>query len=386
MSALVDGETQQLMRQWRADFHRHPELGNAEHRTAARVAQLLRSWGVDVFEGVGGTGVVGVLSRGKGERRMAIRADMDALPIAESPVNPRGSTVPGVMHACGHDGHTSMLLGAARSLALGGGFDGSVVFVFQPDEENGTGALAQLEDGLFERFPVDEVYAMHNLPGMPVGEFATRVGPITASESLFEIHIAAQGGHAALPHLGVDALTVATGVFQALQTIVARKLNPALNGVVSVTEMITDGGRNVLPGTAVLKGDARALTPEIRDRIAEQMRQLVDGVCAAHGVTATVQFDTCFNATINASEPVYAAVAAAGALPGVSMDSDCSPMLFSEDFAAMAAVVPGCYLLMGNGIEGCHAQPLHANDYDFNDEALVVGASLWVQLVRDRLS
>lgn len=385
MSAVLDAETQQLMRQWRADFHRHPELGNAEHRTAARVAQLLRSWGVDVVEGVGGTGVVGVLSRGQGARRVAIRADMDALPISENPANLECSTAPGVMHACGHDGHMSMLLGAARALALADGFNGTAVFIFQPDEENGTGALAQLADGLFERFPADELYAMHNLPGMPVGHFATRVGPITASESLFEIHISAHGGHAALPHLGVDALTVANGVFQALQTIVARKLDPALNGVVSVTELISDGGRNVLPGFAVLKGDARALTPEIRDQIAQQMQQLAAGVCAAHGVSATVHFNTCFNATINSSEPTYNVIAAAGALAGVSIDGDCLPMLFSEDFAAMASTVPGCYVLMGNGVEGRHAKPLHANDYDFNDEALAVGASLWVQLVRDRL-
>lgn len=371
----------------RRDFHAHPELGFNESRTAARVAELLSSYGVEVHKGVGNTGVVGVLQRGNGTRSIGLRADMDALPITELNDVPYQSVNEGVMHACGHDGHTTMLLGAARHLAANGNFNGRVVFIFQPNEEHGLGAPAMIDDGLFERFDVDDVYGMHNMPGMEVGTFATRAGPMTASESLFEIKITARGGHAALPHMGVDAIVVGAAIVNALQTIVSRKLDPGLNGVVSITEFITDGKRNVLPGSATLSGDARALTPEINKRIEEQMRKLVDGIAAAHDVEASVTYDTIFPATINTSAQARFASAAATSLAGSdSVDGDTAPKLFSEDFAHMAAKRPGCFILTGNGIAGSNARPLHSADYDFNDEVLSIGSGFWTTLVEQQLA
>jgi hippurate hydrolase len=375
------------MVEWRHDFHRHPELGFDENRTSSRVADLLEGFGLEVHRNVGQTGVVGILQRGNANRSIGIRADMDALPISEANAFAHRSRTDGVMHACGHDGHTTMLLGAARHLADSGEFSGRVVFIFQPNEEHGLGAAGMIDDGLFERFDVDEIYGMHNIPGMPVGTFASRSGPITAAESLFEIDIAARGGHAALPHMGVDAITVGSEIVNALQTIVSRKLNPGLNGVVSVTEFITDGKRNVLPGNALLKGDARALTPEINRTIEASMRRIVDGICAAHDVTATVTYDTIFPPTLNDPAAATAALSAAAAIAGSpAVEADCPPKLFSEDFAHMAAARPGCFVLMGNGTEGSHARPLHSADYDFNDDALVPGSSLWVALVEQQLA
>ena len=382
-------KTEDLHRQmvaWRHDFHRHPELGFEEKRTSARVAELLSDAGLEVHTGLGGTGVVGVLQKGNAKRTVGIRADMDALPITEATGFSYASETPGVMHACGHDGHTAMLLGAATHLAKSGDFNGRVVFIFQPNEENGLGSPAMIKDGLFEKFPVDEVYAMHNMPGMPVGAFATRAGPITASESLFEIEVHAQGGHAALPHMGVDAITVGTEIVVALQTIVARKLDPGMNGVVSVTEFVTDGRRNVLPGHALIKGDARALTPETTALIDEKMRQIVSGIAMAHGVEAEVRFTTEFPPTINDGEAARYAVEAARRLDAIpAVEAASAPKLFSEDFAHMAAHVPGCFVLLGNGTSENHARPLHSNDYDFNDALLVPGSSYWVELVESRL-
>jgi len=374
------------MTRWRRDFHQHPELGFEEQRTSARVADLLEDFGLEVHRGVGGTGVVGVLQRGNGTHSIGLRADMDALPIQEANGFGYRSQTDGAMHACGHDGHTAMLLGAASHLATDGEFNGRVVFIFQPNEEHGLGAKAMIADGLFERYSVDEVYGMHNMPGMTLGTFATRTGPVTASESLFEINIAARGGHAALPHMGVDAILVGSEIVGALQTIVSRKLNPGLNGVVSVTEFITDGKRNVLPGTGTLRGDARALTPEINAAIEARMRQIVDGICLAHDVSAHVTYKTIFPATINAAEPARAASDCAAGLVGAGrVDGDCAPKLFSEDFAHMATARPGCFVLMGNGTEGAHARPLHSADYDFCDDALAYGSSFWVNLVEQQL-
>jgi len=378
---------QGAMQQWRRDFHQHPELGFEEHRTSQQVATLLQSFGIETYTGVGQTGVVGVLQRGNATASIGLRADMDALPINEINEFEYRSTTEGVMHACGHDGHTSMLLGAAQHLAQSGEFSGRVVFIFQPNEEHGFGAQAMLEDGLFEQHPVDAVYGMHNIPGMPIGTYATRAGPITASESLFEIEITARGGHAALPHMGVDAIVVGSQVVSALQTIVSRKLNPGLNGVVSVTEFITDGSRNVLPGSAVLKGDARALTPEINQTIEARMQEIVQGVCMAHGVEGKVSYHTAFPATINSSVCASrASVAATSLLGAAAVDGECEPKLFSEDFAHMARARQGCYVMMGNGISANHSRPLHSADYDFNDELLTIGSSYWVTLVEQELS
>ncbi|MBG6210123.1 hippurate hydrolase [Labrenzia sp. EL_126] len=376
MNALEERLTER-----RRDFHRNPELGFQENRTRLEVARELRAIGLEVHEGVG---VVGVLRNGKGNRAIALRADMDALPITETSVHDHVSETPGVMHACGHDGHMTMLLGAAARLAKNPDFDGTAVFLFQPNEEHGLGARAMIDEGVLERFPVDEVYAIHNLPGAPTGQVSSRTGIICNSETLFEIEVQGRGGHASMPQTGVDAITVASEIVLALQTIVARKLPPAAGTVVSVTEFVTDGQRNVLPGQAILKGDFRARSPEDRTAVKKFMRQISEGVAAAHGVTVSVSFAAEFIETINAQEPTDAVYRAAEAT-GCETVRERPPMSFSEDFAQFSNAVPGCFLLMGNGETGAHGQPLHASDYDFNDELLPIGAEFWVQLVRDRL-
>ena len=365
----------------RRDFHRNPEPGFQEVRTKAKVAAILRDLGVEVHEGAG---VVGILRCGTGNRAIGLRADMDALPIHETSTHDYLSTNPGVMHACGHDGHTTMLLGAAEILSQTRDFDGTIVFLFQPNEEHGLGARAMIDEGVLERFPIEEVYAIHNLPGAPLGQISTRPGQICASESLFEITITGKGGHASMPQTGVDAITVGAEMVLALQTIVSRKLAPAAGAVVSVTEFLTDGQRNVLPGTVTLKGDARARLPEDRETIERFMRQIASGVAATHGAEVAVSFNTEFIETINADEPTRAAIRVSRAA-GLDTIPDRPAMSFSEDFAHFSAAVPGCFLLLGNGEDGPHAQPLHASNYDFNDALLPIGANFWADLARDRL-
>ncbi|MFK7835926.1 MAG: amidohydrolase [Sulfitobacter sp.] len=365
----------------RRAFHQQPELGFAEARTKTKVAAYLRDLGIEVHEGVG---VVGVLRAGTGNRAIGLRADMDAPPITEMSAHDYPSQTPGVMHACGHDGHMTMLLGAAQKLATAPNFDGSVVFLFQPNEEHGLGARAMIDEGVLERFPIEEVYAIHNLPGAPLGQVSTRPGMICSSESLFEITINGQGGHASMPQVGRDAITIGAEAVLALQTIVARKLAPGAGAVVSVTEFLTDGQRNVLPGTATLKGDVRARAPADRVEIEALMRQIAGGIAQAHGVNAEVQFRTEFVETINAQEPTEAVVRTAQAA-GLETLPNREPMSFSEDFAHFGNEVPGCFLLLGNGEEGPNGQPLHANDYDFNDALLPIGADFWARLVKDRL-
>jgi len=365
----------------RRDLHRHPELGFQETRTKAKVAEYLRDLSLEVHEGVG---VVGILKSGKGNRAIGLRADMDALPIQEQSRHDYASSSPGAMHACGHDGHTTMLLGAAELLARAPEFDGTVVFIFQPNEEHGLGALAMIDEGLLTQHPIDEVYGIHNLPGAPTGQVSTRVGQICASESLFEIRITGKGGHASMPHVGVDAITVGAEMVMALQTIISRKMPPSSGAVVSVTEFITDGQRNVLPGQAILKGDVRARHPEDRQAVNKFMQQIVDGIAATHAVEVELQFNTEFIEAINAEAPTEAVVATGKAL-GLATIGDRPPMSFSEDFAHFSAAVPGCFFLLGNGEDGPNAQPLHAADYDFNDDLLPIGAEFWARLVKDRL-
>jgi hippurate hydrolase len=365
----------------RRAFHRDPELGFQEDRTKARVAANLRELGLEVHEGAG---VVGILKAGGGNQAIGLRADMDALPIQETSSHDYVSEHPGVMHACGHDGHTTMLLGAAELLARNSDFDGTVVFIFQPNEEHGLGAKAMIDEGVLKRFPIDEVYAIHNLPGAPVGEMSTRPGQICSSESLFEIEISGRGGHASMPQVGVDAITVGAEMVQALQTIVSRKLAPGAGAVVSVTEFLTDGQRNVLPGNATLKGDVRARLPEDRKAVEKFMNRIIEGIAAAHGVEVSMTFNTEFIETINTATPTEAAVRAAHAA-GLDAIGDRPPMSFSEDFAHFSAAVPGCFLLLGNGETGPHGQPLHSTDYDFNDALLPIGVAFWAELVRDRL-
>ncbi|MDE2913634.1 MAG: amidohydrolase [Paracoccaceae bacterium] len=365
----------------RRDFHRFPELGFQESRTKAKVASFLQELGLEVHEGVG---VVGVLRSGDGNRAIGLRADMDALPIHEASRHEYPSERPGVMHACGHDGHMTMLLGAARALAGDPGFCGTVVFIFQPNEEHGLGARAMLKEGVLERFPIEEIYAIHNLPGAPVGQVSTRPGLICSSESLFEITISGQGGHASMPQASKDSIAIGAEIVLALQTIVSRKLPPGAGAVVSVTEFQTDGQRNVLPGTAALKGDVRARSLEDRNNIEIFMRQIAGGVALAHGVSVNVDFHTEFIETTNAKGPTEAVIRAARCA-GLDVMSNRQPMSFSEDFAHFAAAVPGCFLLLGNGEVGAHGQPLHSNDYDFNDDVSPIGVAFWTELVRDRL-
>ncbi|MDG1737070.1 MAG: amidohydrolase [Paracoccaceae bacterium] len=365
----------------RREFHQNPELGFEETQTKAKVAGLLRDFGLEVHEGVG---VVGVLKAGTGNRAIGLRADMDALPITEASTHDYLSKNDGVMHACGHDGHMTMLLGAAKTLVDDPKFDGTAVFIFQPNEEHGLGAKAMIEEGVLQKFPVDEIFAIHNFPGAPLGQVSTRAGLICSSESLFEIAVNGQGGHASMPQVGRDAITIGSEIVQALQTIVARKLAPGAGAVVSVTEFLTDGQRNVLPGRATLKGDVRTRSPEDRAQVEAFMRQLSQGIASAHGVTVEVDFRTEFIETINSAEPVDAVVEVALSLD-LDTIPDRQPMSFSEDFAHFNAAVPGCFLLMGNGETGPNGQPLHASDYDFNDELLPIGAKFWTELVRHRL-
>ncbi|RUM06710.1 M20 aminoacylase family protein [Rhizobium chutanense] len=375
---------EQQMIAWRRDLHSHPEFGFEEKRTAAFVAQKLREFGLDeVVEAVGGTGVVGTLRRGGGNRSIALRADMDALRISEQGDKPYRSQTAGVMHACGHDGHTAMLLGAARMLAEDGDFDGTVRFIFQPAEEWGKGALAMLDDGLMTRFPFDEIYGLHNMPGLPVGVFQTRAGAIMSAEDNFEIVLKGVGGHAARPHSGNEVLVAACAVVTNLQTIVSRRLDPTDIGVVSVTELLTDGTRNALPGLARILGDARSFRPEISAEIEKQMRLIAKGTALAHNVSAEVTYTREFVPLLNDAalvEEAFAAARSVFASDNIKVRRE--PMTGSEDFARFLDHVPGCFAFLGNGEDSA---PLHNPNYDFNDDGLLHGAEFHASIVRRRL-
>lgn len=372
------------MTTWRRDLHRHPEFGFEEKRTSAFVAAKLREFGLDdVVEGVGGTGVVGTLKRGSGNRSIALRADMDALRINEQGTSDHRSQIPGVMHACGHDGHTAMLLGAAKLLAEEGGFEGTVRFVFQPAEEWGRGALAMLDDGLLERFPFEEIFGLHNMPGLEVGNFQTRVGPIMSAEDNFEIQLKGTGGHAARPQWGNETLVAACALVTNLQTIVARRLSPTDIGVVSVTELLTDGTRNALPGLSRILGDARSFRPEVSAAIEKQMRIIAEGTALAYNVAVDVTYTREFVPLINDANLVDEAFAAATTVFGEERISTArEPMTGSEDFARFLDHVPGCFVFVGNGKE---SSPLHNPNYDFNDDGLIFGARFHAEIARRRL-
>ena len=369
------------MTKWRRDLHQNPEFGFEEHRTAAFVATTLRSFGIDVVEGVGGTGIVGTLKRGNSNRAIALRADMDALRITEATGAAWSSTTQGTMHACGHDGHTAMLLGAAKLLAQGSGFDGTVRFLFQPAEEWGRGALAMLDDGLMERFPFDEVYGIHNLPGLPVGHFETRPGPIMSAEDIFEITLRGKGGHASRPDWGREVMLPACTLVLELQTIIARRLDPSDTAVVSVTELLTDGTRNALPSHARVLGDCRSFHPEVSARIEEEMRRISRGVAEGHGVEVDVRYTREFVPTINDMSLAGEMIAAAE-LVSAHVALRAEPMTASEDFARFQTRVPGCFAFIGNGEDSF---PLHHPGYDFNDAALLHGAQVHAATARRRL-
>ena len=375
------------MQAWRHDIHRHPELAFEERRTADLVARLLGEFGLEVHTGVGNTGVVGVLRKGDSRRAIGMRADMDALMIQEQNEFDYRSINAGKMHACGHDGHTAMLLGAAQYLASHGEFDGTAVFIFQPAEEHGEGARAMIEDGLFERFPVDAVYAIHNFPSLETGKFAVRAGSIMAAEDNFEIVINGVGHHAAMPHLGKDAIVIGAEIVSAMQTLVARSMDPLDSAVVSFTEFVTNGTVNVVPGQVILKGDTRSLTTKVQDLIETTMHRIVAGICAANGASYEFSYQRNFIPTVNT--PAQAAIAANVARSVVGADNvvgDSRPAMTSEDFGYMLQACPGAYLLLGNGVEGIGGCSLHNPAYDFNDDILCKGADFWVALVQDQLA
>ena len=362
----------------RRDLHAHPELGMEEHRTAALVARKLEEWGIEVHRGVGGTGVVGVLRAGSGNRAIGLRADMDALPIEEATELPFRSTVPGRMHACGHDGHTAMLLGAAKYLAETRNFSGTVNLVFQPGEEGCGGALAMLADGLFERFPCDAIYGMHNRTGMEVGTYAVREGPAMAGGAFFDIAVGGKGSHGARPEEGIDPVLTACHIATALQSIVSRNLSPRDPAVVSVTKVVGGDAYNVIPQTATISGTARFFAREVGGKIEGAMRRLAEGVAAGFGATASLDWRLIFAPTVNAPEPTAAVADAVRDLVGdAQLITDKPPVMGSEDFSFMLEQVPGAYLNVGNGPG---FSPHHPGCM-FNDKAIPFGAGLYARLV-----
>ena len=384
---MITADLHSDMREWRHAIHRHPEMGFEEARTSALVAELLKKWGLETHQGIGGTGVVGVLKRGSGERKIGLRADMDALAITEQNTFDHRSQIDGQMHACGHDGHTAMLLGAAKHLAHHGNFSGEAVFIFQPAEEHGKGAKAMISDGLFERFPVQDVYAIHNFPSVPEGKFIVKDGPLMASEDNFEIVIHGIGHHAAMPHRGIDPIVVASQIVLGLQTIVSRNINPSEGGVISITEFITDGTVNVVPTTVTLRGDTRSFSPEVQTLIKTNMQRIAEGICAANNIECHFNYEFVFDSTINTGEQTAIAARVARSVVGEeNVTDDFQTPMSSEDFAFMLQAKPGCYVLLGNDGEGPGGCGLHNPCYDFNDEILTTGADFWVSLVETELT
>ena len=362
----------------RQDIHAHPELGMEERRTAELVARKLEEWGIEVHRGVGGTGVVGVLRSGNGEAAIGLRADMDALPMEEANDLPYRSTAPGRMHACGHDGHTTMLLGAAQYLAETRAFNGTVNFIFQPGEEGCGGALAMLEDGLFERFPCNQVFAMHNRPGLAVGEYAIRSGPTAAGGAFFDITVEGKGAHGARPEAGVDPVLAACHIATALQSIVSRNMPPMETAVLSITKVTGGDAYNVIPQTAKLSGTARFFSDRARTLLQEGMQRVAEGVAAGLGATASLDFRLIFAPTVNAAEQTERFAAAAAELVGeAKVDRTKPPGMGSEDFSFMMERVPGAYLHVGNG----DSASVHNQHYNFNDAAIPYGAALLARLV-----
>lgn len=381
----MESTLQSKLKDWRHHFHRNPETGFEEVATSDYVANLLESFGLEVHRGIGGTGVVANLKVGNGPRVVGLRADMDALNITENvPGRPYSSCVHGKMHACGHDGHMAMVLGAARLLSQQRDFDGTVRFIFQPAEEHGRGAKAMMKDGLFQRFPVDAIFGAHNMPGMQAGSFSTRPGGIMASEDNFVIHIKARGTHAARPHMGVDPIVIAAQVVLGLQTIISRNLDPSLPAVISCTEILTDGLRNVIPSNVTIKGDTRSYSPDVQQLLATRMREVSEGICRMHGVECDFEYTHEFAPTVNSPEYVDVAVAAAVKIAGAQhVDANVQPMMISEDFGAFLQAVPGNFIFIGNGeTREKGGVPLHNATYDFNDEILPVGARYFAEVAR----
>jgi hippurate hydrolase len=372
---------------WRRDLHAHPELLYDVHRTAASVAEKLKAFGCDeVATGIGRTGVVGVI---RGSRQSAdagrvigLRADMDALPIEEATNAPYKSTNPGKMHACGHDGHTAMLLGAAKYLAETRNFTGTAVVIFQPAEEGGAGAKAMIDDGLLDRFRIEEVYGMHNYPGMPVGKFSIRPGPQMAAADSVAIDIEGVGGHAARPHFGVDPVLVGAQIINQIQSIVARSVDPLEAAVVSICMFQAGTAENVIPQTARLRGTARSLTPLVQNLLEARLRAVVEGTARAHGATAKLTYTRGYPVTRNhEQQTAFAASVASEVVGNNAVNINMAPVMGAEDFSFMLEARPGAFIFVGNG----DSAGLHHPAYDFNDQAIPVGTSYWVRLVETAL-
>jgi amidohydrolase len=374
------------MTAWRQDIHAHPELGFQETRTSALVAEKLESFGLQVHRGVGRTGVVGVLRAGSGRKSLGLRADMDALPIQEANTFAHRSRHDGRMHACGHDGHTAMLLGAAKYLAATRAFDGTVNFIFQPAEEGLGGAQAMLADGLFERFPCEALFGMHNRPSLPVGSFAVRAGPMMAGGGFFDIRVTGKGAHGARPETGIDPVIVAAHIATALQTVVSRNVAPVDTAVVSVTKIHAGEAYNVIPQSALLAGTVRAFSRKVMDQIGEAVARIARGVAAGFGATAEVDLRWGFAPTVNdPKEADFAAGICAGLVGEARVERNPPLIMASEDFSFMLEKVPGCYVNIGNG-EGESGCEVHNPGYDFNDRALPLGAAFFARLVETRLA
>ena len=366
---------------WRRDLHAHPELAYREHRTAGLVAERLQGWGIDVDRGLADTGVVGTLSRGEGPA-IGLRADMDALPMEETNTFAHRSQHSGRMHACGHDGHTTMLLGAARYLAGHGDFSGTVRFIFQPAEEAAGGAKRMLDDGLFARFPVDAVFGMHNWPGLAAGQFATREGPLMASLDTFDIRIAGHGAHGAAPQEGVDPVAAAAQVVTAVQTIVSRNVDPLKSAVISVTRIHGGDADNVIPPEVRLGGGIRSFDPGVRALLCRRLAEVVEGVCASLGASGAVEFTARYPAVINAADSTSLALETAVAIVGeANVDTQTGPVMVSEDFAYLLEASTGCFMFIGNG-GGDGGCMIHNPGYDFNDDILTLGATYWARLAQ----
>jgi len=372
--------------EWRRDLHAHPELGFEEARTSDLVAERLAAFGCEVHRGIGRTGVVGTLRAGAGARSVGLRADMDALPMAEANGFAHRSRHDGKMHACGHDGHTTMLLGAARYLAETRNFDGTVHFIFQPAEEGLGGAKAMVDDGLFQRFPCEAIFGMHNRPSLPVGRFAVRSGPMMAGGAFFDIRVTGKGAHGARPETGIDPVLVAAHIAVALQAIVARNAPPVETAVLSVTKIHGGDAYNVIPQTAQLAGTARAFSRDVMALIEASMRRIAKGVAEAYAASAEVDFRFPFGPTVNdAAQADFAASICAELVGAENVDRNPPLIMASEDFSHMLERVPGCYINIGNGAGegGCE---VHNPAYDFNDAALPLGASFFARLVETRLA
>ena len=370
---------------WRRDFHENPELLFDVHRTAAIVEEKLKAFGCDeVVSGIGQTGVVGVIKGRKAGsgRVIGLRADMDALPIEEATDVPYKSKVPGKMHACGHDGHTAMLLGAAKYLAETRNFDGTAIIIFQPAEEGGGGGDAMVKDGLMTRFGIQEVYGMHNMPGVPVGQFAMRTGPTMAAADRFIIDIEGRGGHGAMPHQCVDPVPIAFTIGQALQTIVSRNVDPVECAVISITSVKAGEAFNVIPQTLRMLGTVRTFKPEVQDLVERRMKETVTGIAAAMGAKAVIDYKRGYPVTFNHEAETRFAASVAKAVAGADkVDTDHPPLMGAEDFSYMLNERPGCYIFVGNGdTPACHHPA-----YDFDDRAIPLGTSYWAKLVEMRL-